>query len=142
MRTQEARQTRSTRLLRPRKASLLERTRVPAPAIRRGVTVSIFKRDPVPGLCLLIGLLRPQRLGRSQLPCWQLRSLLQSSPSKKSRFQSTVERSTRLLVGEAKQRNSLTFGLPYDGLSIMHYESNFFSIDEYKKSIFFIVISF
>ena len=43
----------------------------------------------------------------------------------------------------AKQRNSLTFGLPYDGLSIMHYESHYFSVDEddpTKRTILSLVI--
>ena len=35
----------------------------------------------------------------------------------------------------AKRRNSLTFGLPYDGLSVMHYQSNFFSIGRNEKTI-------
>jgi len=37
-----------------------------------------------------------------------------------------------------KRTNTLTFGLPYDGLSIMHYGSNYFSVDTHnpeKKTI-------
>ena len=29
-----------------------------------------------------------------------------------------------------KRKNTITFGLPYDGLSMMHYQSYYFSIDE------------
>ena len=29
-----------------------------------------------------------------------------------------------------KRKNTITFGLPYDGLSMMHYQSYYFSIDQ------------
>ena len=35
----------------------------------------------------------------------------------------------------AKRKNTLTFGLPYDGLSIMHYESYYFSVDGFENTI-------
>ena len=33
-----------------------------------------------------------------------------------------------------KRKNSLTFGLPYDGLSVMHYQSYFFSVNKTDPS--------